>query len=430
MKVKYFYLCAALFALNSCTNEIIEDGFVDKSNTISFNSSTPKSRAYTSGDVANTTKLQEGNFGVVGYSNNALYLGTTSKAAEQTYADGNWKYANADEIRYWPNNNMDFYAYFPFAATGDEFSDVNNSDNVMTITNNTGNQDVLFASALNQARQDRVDLQFHHAFSKIGGINIQIQNKDVTVEVKKVELINTFTKGQVLVDKEGKASYGNPTEHRAKDISPVTITMANTYNVSETTYKTLVDNNDNAYIFATNGTETNFVTNYENSESLALENGYRPFYVKAKVNEVAYYVGLVKLNEDGKYELWGEGEVGKLNDKGLEIDTNGVSITTSTKQIEGVLVADTEANGGVKLVALSAKDNVTGVETPEADGKAVIYGTKGAVVVAGADGKVTIFDAMGRKVKTVDAKGVTTIQMPAGYYIVHTAETAKSVIVM
>lgn len=173
-----------------------------------------------------------------------------------------------------------------------------------------------------------------------------------------------------------------------------------------------------------------FYGNYENTESLALENGYRPFYVKAKVNEVAYYVGLVNLNEDGKYELWGEGEVGKLNDKGLEIDTNGVGFTTSTKKIEGVLVADTEANGGVKLVALSAKDIISGVETPEADGKAVIYGTKGAVVVAGADGKVTIFDAMGRKVKTVDANGVTTIQMPAGYYIVHTAETAKSVIVM
>lgn len=173
-----------------------------------------------------------------------------------------------------------------------------------------------------------------------------------------------------------------------------------------------------------------FYGNYENTGSLALKNDYRPFYVKAKVNEVAYYVGLVKPNEDGKYELWGEGEVGKLNDKGLEIDTNGVGITTSTKQIEGVLVADTEANGGVKLVALSTNGTGTGVETPEADGKAVIYGTKGAVVVAGADGKVTIFDAMGRKVKTVDAKGVTTIQMPAGYYIVHTAETAKSVIVM
>lgn len=260
MKVKYFYLCAALFALNSCTNEIIEDGFVDKSNTISFNSSTPKSRAYTSGDVANTTTLQEGNFGVVGYSNNALYLGTTSKAAEQTYDSGNWKYANSDEIRYWPNNNMDFYAYFPFAATGDVFSATKTSGTVMTITNETGNQDVLFASALDQARVDRVDLQFHHAFSKIGGINIQIKNKDVTVEVKKVELINTFTKGQVLVDEDGKASYGTRSEHRAKDMSSaVNITKANTYDESET-YATLVNNNDNAYIFATNGTETNFVS--------------------------------------------------------------------------------------------------------------------------------------------------------------------------
>ena len=260
MKGKYFYLCAALFALNSCTNEINEDGFVDKSNTISFNSSTPKTRAYASGDVANTTTLQEGNFGVVGYSNNALYLGTTSKAAEQTYVSGNWNYANADEIRYWPNNNMDFYAYFPFAETGDMFSAANTSGNVMTITNNTGNQDVLFASVLDQARVDRVDLKFHHAFSKIKGINIQIQNKDVTVEVKKVELINTFTKGQVLVDVNGKASYGTRTEPRAKEMaSPVIITKATTYDASET-YATLVNNDDNAYIFATNGTETNFVS--------------------------------------------------------------------------------------------------------------------------------------------------------------------------
>lgn len=260
MKGKYFFLCAALFALNSCTNEINEEGFLDKSNTISFNSSTPKTRAYVSGDVANTTALQEGEFGVVGYSNNALYLGDTNKAAKQTYVGGNWNYANDDEIRYWPNNNMDFYAYFPFAETGDMFSAANTSDNVMTITNNTGNQDVLFASVLDQARVDRVDLKFHHAFSKIKGINIQIQNKDVTVEVKKVELINTFTKGQVLVDKEGKASYGTRTEPRTKNISPaVTITQANTYDASEA-YATLVDNDDNGYIFATNVTETNFVT--------------------------------------------------------------------------------------------------------------------------------------------------------------------------
>ena len=37
----------------------------------------------------------------------------------------NWKYANDDEIRYWPNNDMDFYAYFPFSASGDVFPDKN-----------------------------------------------------------------------------------------------------------------------------------------------------------------------------------------------------------------------------------------------------------------------------------------------------------------
>ena len=51
------------------------------------------------------------------------------------------------------------------------------------------------------------------------------------------------------------------------------------------------------------------------------------------------------------------------------------------------------------------------------------------MVVAGADGKVTIFDAMGRMVKSVSAEGAATVEMPAGYYIVRTAGTAKAVIV-
>lgn len=264
MRKKLFYLCAALFALNSCTNEINEEGFVDKSNAISFNSSTPKTRAYLNGDVDNTTKLQEGNFGVVGYSEGNLYLGATGKAAEQTYDGSNWKYVNADEIRYWPNNAMDFYAYFPFAATGDVFANSKPADDaaVMTITNTSGNQDVLFASTLSQARVDRVDMQFHHAFSKINGIEIQIQNKDVTVEVQKIEVINTLTKGQVLVDKNGKAKYAaGGTEARIfTPASPVTITKATTYDVDPDNFATLVQGTDNGYIFATNTTETNNVT--------------------------------------------------------------------------------------------------------------------------------------------------------------------------
>lgn len=265
MRKNFFYLCAALFALSSCTNEIIEEGFVDKSNAISFNSSAPKTRAYNKGDITNTTDLQNGSFGVVGYSAaGALYLGATDKAAKQTYDGSNWDYANADEIRYWPNNNMDFYAYFPYSASGDVFANSLPDDDapVMTITNESGNQDVLFASTLNQARVDRVDMKFHHAFSKIQGIKIQIQNKDVTVEVQQIEVINTSTKGKVLVDKDGYASYGENNTTRVFDFSaaPVTITKASTFDNHADPFETLVEGSDNGYIFATNNATTNYVS--------------------------------------------------------------------------------------------------------------------------------------------------------------------------
>ena len=178
-----------------------------------------------------------------------------------------------------------------------------------------------------------------------------------------------------------------------------------------------------------------FYGNYENTEGFGWKDGdgkpYYPFFVKAKVNEVANFVGTVTVT-DGKIELWGSGVCGKLNEKGLEIDSNGKEITASEgvyQQIEGVLVADAEANGGVKLVALSEPITPTGVAALKADGKATIYGTEGAVVVNGADGKVMIFDAMGRMVKSVSAEGAATVAMPAGYYIVRTAGTAKAVIV-
>ena len=193
----------------------------------------------------------------------------------------------------------------------------------------------------------------------------------------------------------------------------------------------IADNGDAAsYTLNTFGVANVFYGNYENTETLGMKNDYRPFFVKAKVNEVANYVGEVK-EVTGGLELWGSGVCGKLNEKGLEIDANGIEITASAEyqQIEGVLVADAEANGGVKLVALSAPTTPTGVAALKADGKATVYGTEGAVVVNGADGKVMIFDAMGRMVKSVNAEGAATVAMPAGYYIVRTAGTAAKVMV-
>ena len=85
MKRISYLTVAAILALCSCTDEISEEGFVDKTNTISFNAYSNKTRAVT-GDVT-SDNMKNDNFGVFGYFNNSPYLfkkdGDIYKAVEQ-----------------------------------------------------------------------------------------------------------------------------------------------------------------------------------------------------------------------------------------------------------------------------------------------------------------------------------------------------------
>ena len=186
-----------------------------------------------------------------------------------------------------------------------------------------------------------------------------------------------------------------------------------------------------------------FYGKYENTETLGMKNDYRPFFVKAKVNEVANYAGTLSkdsASEGSAYRLTGSGKCGVFEGKGVLLEPASEEIRAALDAklgqyqiIEGVLLTETSntlANGDVKIVALAGPaDAPTGVAALKADGKATVYGTEGAVVVNGADGKVMIFDAMGRMVKNVSAEGAATVAMPAGYYIVRTAGTAAKVMV-
>lgn len=267
MKVKYFYLCAALFALNSCTNEIIEDGFVDKSNTISFNSYTSKSRAAVGTDVT-TDNMKGDSFGVAGYTdNNNIYLyKNTNKGVEQKWnsTSSTWEYADLGDLKYWPNGTMDFYAYFPYSDNA-TFAGSDASGDVMTIAGTTCAHDVLFAKATSE-KKARVPLTFYHAFSKIKKLQIEmpsdgnLYNSKCQVTVQKVEFINTSTEGDIKVDNTGTASYkiatNNVTFQEDLTSSPVTIKSTSTDNS-----KALIDNGENAkgYLFATSSAATNNV---------------------------------------------------------------------------------------------------------------------------------------------------------------------------
>ena len=309
---------AVLLTLGSCTNEINEEGFVDKANTISFNAYSNKTRAYTSGDIDNATEMRNGSFGVVGYkSGSSIYLGSTSSAISQSYSSetNHWEYTNSNDWKYWPDEAMDFYAYFPYSENGDTFAESTSTDGtVMTINNATGNQDVLFASATNQSYQDRVPLTFHHAFSKVNSVIIKVALNDVDVEVKKVEFINTQSteNSQVLVNKSGKASYGTATGETSTcghELASA-VTINNTGDYKDGGY-TVWTSTANKYLLATNGTETNNVT----GTNKAMWNGEKSSLEGGKLSEK----GLVCLKITGKVKIHSGAEyiIGTASEDGV-----------------------------------------------------------------------------------------------------------------
>ena len=270
MKKLGYFMGAALLTLGSCTNEINEEGFVDKAKTISFNAYPNKTRAV-EGDVT-SDNMKNDHFGVVGYkSDNSIYLykGTNS-AVEQEWqttgasgASGTWEYSDMGDLKFWPSGSMDFYAYFPYSDNA-TFAESNSSSDVMTITDVDCSHDVLFAYQGSQEKTVRVPLTFNHAFSKIKGLIIEMPaagslfKSNCHVEVQKVEFINTSTKGDVKVDNLGKASYSvNPSNVTLRETLDPVVTINNTNAI-----KYLINNGTNAkgYLFATNSSVTNSVT--------------------------------------------------------------------------------------------------------------------------------------------------------------------------
>ena len=264
MKTFGYISLAALLAFASCTNEINDEGVVDKANTIAFSAYSNKTRAYPGGD-ADISVMKTGSFGVVGYINtdNTLFLGSGSKAIEQVWktdasytGGGYWDYNVSSELKYWPSSTMDFYAYFPYSGSGDTFASSSTENTIMTITNETGNQDVLFARQAGQSQTAYVPLHFNHAFSKIKAINIKVAAVDVSVTVQKVEVLNTSTKGKVLVDNTGNASYATTESDKIRSFdlssSPKTINYG-------TDGVELFGNEANGYLFATNSSVQHYV---------------------------------------------------------------------------------------------------------------------------------------------------------------------------
>ena len=309
MKTFGYISLAALLALASCTNEINEEGFVDKTKTISFNAYSNKTRALT-GDVT-SENMKNDNFGVFGYFNKSPYLykldDTTKKAVAQYWKslsegnNGSWEYQTLSELKFWPNGSMDFYAYFPYSDNA-TFAESNASGDVMTISGTSCAHDVLFAKT-STSIVERVPLTFHHAFSRIKGLNIKVNGgnvgeANVEVTVKEIEFINTSTSGDIKVDVTGNASY---------TVASTDVPIKKTFESNTTISKNLQDgvdlisNTDYKYLFATNTNVTNSVigtakTMWDGTKTLLTEGktletlGQVCLKITCKVKDKTHYI--------------------------------------------------------------------------------------------------------------------------------------------
>ena len=192
MKTKFLFAALAAAAMTACSTDEVVD--VNRGNAISFRTSID--RAVTRTTVYSSTSLMD-NFKVTAIGNSATYF----DGLEVTKGEDNaWTTAST---YYWPNYNLDFYAYAPtdINSTSSATVSIASGDNAQTISNFkptskvANQQDLVVAVAKDQASSSSaVALNFKHALSQID-VKALCTRTDVQVKVLGVKLVNVANTG-------------------------------------------------------------------------------------------------------------------------------------------------------------------------------------------------------------------------------------------
>ena len=160
------------------------------------------------------------------------------------------------------------------------------------------------------------------------------------------------------------------------------------------------------------------------------EGDYKAYYVPARVNEVANFMGLIE-NVGGVKYLYSNNAYGRKDGEGIKIEGNIADNSKSYSLLEGILVADASTKAGVKIIMLQDLGEATGVEGVDT-AAARIYTANGNIIIAATeDGEAAVYDFTGRLIKSVPvASGDSTaVPVTPGYYIVKTGTKTQSVVV-
>ena len=194
--------------LMGCSDEEIANVETSSRNAIGFN--VLSNAAETRATPITNSNLTSTNFDVFAFTGNGTaFMGTSSEdfghaGVKIVYKNGKWDYDDPNDLRYWPNEALDFYAFNPTAIEGDKgihymWEATKNEQKIYYScideyegTHGHENHDVMYAIAKGQEKDKNngvVKFTFKHILSQVV-FKAKTQYDNMQVNIKEIKIHN------------------------------------------------------------------------------------------------------------------------------------------------------------------------------------------------------------------------------------------------
>ena len=165
--------------MSACSENQSDD--IVESNKITIDAFVPK---MLKGEDATATTLASG-VGIYAYKTGTPY--TTPFMSDVNFKKGN-SYWGSTPTYYWPQYSLDFFGYYPYAVKPTNASEPTKF--AYTVAPDTKDQSDVVAAYTGNQNKNIVQMQFHHALSKINFVITSYKNSGLNIDVNSIAIKN------------------------------------------------------------------------------------------------------------------------------------------------------------------------------------------------------------------------------------------------
>ena len=225
MNFKFIIVSAVLgFCMASCSNDELDSLTTSSQNAIGFNVLT---NAASRATIIDQDNLNGTDFNVYAYTNSgAAFMGTNDLdlgygGINIINENNSWQYANPADLRYWPAEELNFYAVNPTNTMPDNIRqfygwNFSSSKQIITYTcvdeygstqsTPTPNIDVMYAIAKGQTKDKnggKVKFNFKHILSQVA-FQAKVEYASMEVNISQILINNAKFAGTFTIPTDGK----------------------------------------------------------------------------------------------------------------------------------------------------------------------------------------------------------------------------------